>query len=234
MVNNNFLKQTITDALSLFFPQSCEVCGDVLVYGEKVICLSCLSEIPRTNFHLHSGNTLEKVFWGRTRLERVSAYFHYTKGSAYQKLLHRLKYEGRKEIGYEIGRLYGAELKSTGVFSDVDYLIPIPLHPKKEKKRGYNQSLQIANGLAESLGIPVRPDLIRRTHFTDTQTNKSRIERWENVSEIFSVQDSNALTDKHLVLVDDVITTGATIEACSEVINAAARCKISAISMAVA
>lgn len=224
----------MADVLSLFFPQPCEVCGEVLVQGEKVICLSCLVEIPRTQFHLQKGNNLEKVFWGRVKLEQVAAYFYYTKGSSYQALLHRLKYEGRKEIGFEIGRLYGSELKSAGAFKDVDFLVPIPLHPKKEKKRGYNQSLQIANGLAESLAIPVRTDILLRDHFTETQTNKSRIQRWENVTEIFSVCAPEMLTDKHLVLIDDVITTGATIEACSEVITAAARCRISALSMAVA
>lgn len=234
MVPGTLIRQAYNDTLSLFFPQLCEVCGDTLVGEERVICLVCLLELPRTNYHLHPANNLEKVFWGRVNLERVSAFFYYTKGSSYQHLLHRLKYEGRKEIGYEIGCLYGAELKSAGAFLDVDYLIPIPLHPKKEKKRGYNQSLQIANGLSKSLGIPVRTDLLIRDHFTETQTNKSRIQRWENVTEIFSVKDAESFTNKHLVLVDDVITTGATIEACSEIIHAAAKCRISALSMAVA
>jgi ComF family protein len=231
---SSFIKQLTADSLSLFFPHLCEVCGCLLVRQERIICLSCLVELPRTNYHLQAQNSLEKVFWGRIRMERVAAYFFYSKGSAYQRLLHRLKYEGKKEIGIEMGRLYGTEMKSSGVFLDADFLVPVPLHPQKEKKRGYNQSMQFCLGLSESLGIPINNEILKRVEFTSTQTNKSRIQRWENVNNIFTVTNPDLAKNKQIILVDDVITTGSTIEACAESLISVANCKISVLSMAVA
>ncbi|MBN1158100.1 MAG: ComF family protein [Bacteroidales bacterium] len=182
--------------------------------NEQVLCLPCMLELPRTGFHADPENDVARMFWGRVPVEHATAFMYFYKDSRYRQILHELKYRGQCHVGVEMGRIFGSELKSTP-FEQVDLVHPVPLHRRKQRKRGYNQSALIAKGVAEVLGKPMEAGLIRRTVNTDTQTRKSRYERWENVAGIFSVKDPERLKDRHVLLVDDVVTTGSTLEACA-------------------
>ena len=204
--------QPFKDFIDLFYPRICPACQRVLNQNEHGLCLHCLTSLPKTYFHLLSENPAEKLFWGRIKVEKAASFYYFTKHGHIQNLLHNIKYKGLKDIATEVGRLYGLELKQTNYFNDADFIVPVPLHPKKLKARGYNQAEYFAKGLSESLGIPLSVNNLVRTIHTATQTNKSRFQRWQNVSSIFHVNDPESLRDKHLVVVDDVITTGSTIE----------------------
>jgi ComF family protein len=199
---------------------------------EKYICLKCLFDLPRTNFHSIHGNKVEQQLWGKVQIEHATSYFYFRKGSRYQKLIHYLKYKGLKELGEEVGKHFGFDLGESPDFSEVDVIIPVPLHPRKFRKRGYNQSEWIAKGLGFALKKPVDSNnLVRKVH-TSTQTQKSRFERWKNVEGIFEVQQPEMLLNKHVLLVDDVMTTGSTIEACSVALLKVSGLKISVATLA--
>ncbi|MBN2807629.1 MAG: ComF family protein [Prolixibacteraceae bacterium] len=212
------MAEMLHDFAGLIYPNLCITCDNPMMKQEKLLCTNCLIELPRTYYHLVNGNPVEQIFWGRVSVEKATAYFIFQKGSRYQKLIHQLKYKGAREVGIEMGRMYGNELKQTSYFDAVDLIIPVPLHPVKEQKRGYNQSLLIAEGLAQSLGKPVEFKSLYRKEFTETQTRKGRYDRWENVNSLFAVKNETALSGKHLLLVDDIVTTGATLEACTAVL----------------
>jgi ComF family protein len=197
------------------------------------MCLRCLTDLPRTGFHQDPENEVAQMFWGRIPLNQVSSFIYFAKGSRYQHILHELKYNGQKRIGIEMGRMFGNELKNTP-FSGVDLIHPVPLHHKKQKKRGYNQSELIASGMAEILHLPVATTFISRKDDTLSQTRKSRYERWENVQHIFRCENPDAIRNKHILLVDDVITTGATIEACASCILGGEGVTVSVASLAYA
>jgi ComF family protein len=199
----------------LFYPQLCAGCSNDLSRRTQVLCLRCLDEIPLTNFHLHAGNPVEKIFWGRVPIIAATSYTYFTKDSMMQKLLHGLKYEGKKETGIFFGRKIGSALTQSNRFGDLDAIIPVPLHPKKEYKRGYNQAEKIAEGISETTHLPVLASALQRIGLSETQTHKSRSERWNNIAGVFAVPNEVAVRGKHLLLVDDVITTGATLEACA-------------------
>ncbi len=202
------------ELLNLFFPITCASCGNTLFKNEKVICTFCLHHLPKTHFHNHPNNPLEKVFWGRVPLQAVVACYYFRKEGKVQHLIHQLKYKNRKDVGLYIGKAYGLELLTSVNFKDIDAIIPVPLHSSKLKKRGFNQSEIFATGLSKSMKKPIDISTLIRQKASETQTRKSRFNRWENVKEIFSLNDANIYTNKHVLLVDDVITTGATIEAC--------------------
>jgi ComF family protein len=211
----NSLTRHLADLLEFFYPTLCITCDNRLVLQEKFLCVECWSDIPATNFHLQEGNKVEQLFWGRTKVEHATAFYTYKKGSKYQQLIHYIKYKGLKELGFETGRRFGFTIAVTEKFRSVDMIVPVPLHPAKQKKRGYNQSEWIANGMAEALQKPmVINNLIRNIH-TSTQTRKNRFERWENVEKIFGVINPEELSGKHILLIDDVVTTGSTLEACA-------------------
>jgi len=218
---------------SLFFPTYCAACGCTLFRNEIVLCLKCYADLPRTGYHLDPENEVAQLFWGRIPLYQVASFIYFAKGSRYQHILHELKYNGQRRIGIEMGRMFGYELKNTP-FSGVDMIHPVPLHHKKQKKRGYNQSELIASGMAEILHLPVETTLISRKEDTLSQTRKSRYERWENVMHIFRCENPDAIRNKHVLLVDDVITTGATIEACASCILALEGVTVSVASLAYA
>ena len=220
--------------LALFFPRYCMGCGEPLTKTEELLCTFCLFHLPRTYFHQDPGNPAARVFWGRVRLETVSSFVFFHKGGNVQELLHQLKYQGQKEIGYYLGSMYAYELSDMPAFRDVDVIIPVPLHPKKFRKRGYNQSECFAAGLAKEWNLPVETDCLYRRKDSGTQTRRSRYERWENVEDIFGVRHPERLAGRHILLVDDVITTGATIEACATVLLALEGTKVSAVSIAFA
>jgi ComF family protein len=206
----------LNDLLSLFFPQLCAGCNTPLVKGEDILCLNCLADLPKNNFRDGIDNPLALNFLGRVKLCYVTSYFCFDKGGKVQHLLHQLKYKGRKDIGYKMGLMFGNELIRNIQFSEIDAIIPVPLHPRKQWSRGYNQSKEIGKGISESMNRPlIFGNLTRHIH-TSSQTMKSRYERWENVNGIFKVKNSTTLEGKHLLLVDDVVTTGATLEACAE------------------
>ena len=203
----------INNLLSLFYPRLCAACGDALQQNESCICLNCLLHLPETQFHKEHFNPLRQVFDGRVPVEEVTALMSYKKSNRTQKILHSLKYKGQKEIGAVLGEYLGGQLITEERYRGIQYILPIPLHPKKQRKRGYNQSEWIAMGLSKGMGIPYLTDVLVRTQFTDTQTKKSRFNRWENVKSVFATVDGGKLKGKHVLLCDDVLTTGATMEA---------------------
>ena len=223
-----------SDLFFLVFPEICAACGNSLWNYEEVICTSCNYHLPRTNFHLDDENQVSRSFWGRARVEAAGAYLYFNKGNKVQKLIHQLKYKGRRDVGVFIGKQYGLYLKKTPAFKTVECIIPVPLHKKKLKMRGYNQSEAFADGLAISLGVSVDTTSFIRSISTETQTRKSRFRRWQNVSEMFAVTDPSLLEGKHVLLVDDVITTGATMEACIQVLSAIPGIKVSLAAIAFA
>jgi ComF family protein len=208
------LKRSIHDVTRLLFPQVCINCGNDLTEEKQLLCLHCLADLPFTNFALHANNPVEKIFWGRLPLRAAMSLFYFNKNSSVQHLLQQLKYHGKKEVGVLMGKMIAGKLLNSNRFMNLDAVIPLPLSAKKEKQRGYNQSAMIADGIAEILMIPVLKDAITRTRATESQTHKNRIERWENMKDVFSLVDVRQITNKNILLVDDVITTGATSEAC--------------------
>jgi len=190
--------------------------------------------IPRTCYHLKNDNPVAQLFWGRCMIEKASAFSFYTKGSRIRNLIHNLKYKGIKEIGFEIGKIYSLSLRSSGFFNDIDLIIPVPLHPSKKRKRGFNQSDSISSGISEVTRLPVFADSLVRITLTGTQTRKSRYERWTNVEGIFQVPDPEQLKGRHVLLVDDVITTGSTIESCANEILKIEGTRVSVLALAFA
>ncbi|MCO6500783.1 MAG: ComF family protein [Vicingus serpentipes] len=207
------------DFFNLIFPHLCAACNEALLKNEQVICTACQINLPKTNHHLDKTNSLNQIFWGRITIEMAGAYYQFDKKSSVQHLLHQLKYKGHKEVGVKIGELYGMELKESIHYTNIDLIIPVPLHGKKLKKRGYNQSEFFAKGLATQLGVTMNTNCLYRKINSDTQTNKGRYPRWENVRAVFEVKDGEMLRNKSILLVDDVITTGSTIEACASVLQ---------------
>ena len=228
------IKDIGDDFLSLFFPRLCLACSVHLVRGEKVLCTECLLTMARTDFHLRRDNPLEQAFWGRCMIERAAAFSVYNRGSRIRKLIHALKYSGRKEIGKMLGELYGTILSESGFMHDIDIIVPVPLHPARQRKRGYNQSEYIAYGLSEATKVAVKNNIIRRIEQTDSQTKRGRYERWENVKGLFFVPEPQEIRGKHILVVDDVITTGSTMEACVNALHEAGEVKVSIVALAAA
>lgn len=212
--------------LHLLFPHVCDGCGSDLLDKHSMLCLQCMEAIPQTDFEKHPGNPIEKRFYGRLPLEQATASYYFTKESLVQKLVHQVKYKGNKELGIQLGQLMGDLLKRSGRFS-VDAMIPLPLFPVKEKKRGYNQSMLLCEGIRSQLEVPILNKVITRPEHTETQTKKGRIERWKNMEGKFVLTDPAAISGKHILLVDDVITTGATLESCGTALLKAENVKLS-------
>lgn len=223
-----------TDLWELFFPRYCVVCGHRLLRAEEHLCLHCLSTLPRTAMHRCPDNPMEKNLWGKLPLCRATAYFHYAKGGDTQKVLFALKYKGHSQLGVFLGRCMASELQSSGFFRDIDFIVPVPLHPKKERERGYNQSRMLAEGLSAVTGIPLSDKLIARTRYTGTQTQKGSYERWMNVTNVFQCISPDEFRDKHILLVDDVMTTGATLVSCADALSGVSRLRISVLVLALA
>ncbi|HKM94033.1 MAG TPA: phosphoribosyltransferase family protein [Prolixibacteraceae bacterium] len=223
------ISEFFNDFLSLVYPNLCLCCEIPLVKQEHFMCAGCDLHLPRSHYHLVSNNPVEHLFWGRTSIEKATSYFIFQKGSKYQKLLHHLKYKGYREIGVELGKRFAAELNQVSYFDEIDVLVPVPLHPKKEKQRGYNQSTAIAEGMAQILHKELNTNNLQRKYYSETQTRKGRYERWENVNELFAVKEPKYFTHKHVLLIDDVVTTGSTLEACA---NALLQCEGTKVSIA--
>ena len=197
----------------LLFPHVCNGCGSDILNKESMLCMRCIDAMPETNFEIHTNNPVEKKFWGRLPFQHATAQYYFIRESLMQRLMHQFKYKKNKDLGTQLGRMMGESLKKSNRFS-VDALIPLPLFPAKEKKRGYNQATILCDGIAECLQVPVLKDVIIRPQHTDTQTKKGRIERWQNMEGKFILTKPEAIANKRVLLVDDVVTTGATLEAC--------------------
>lgn len=231
----NFALYTWTsDLAGLLFPKSCLLCGKPLHQQEEILCTTCFYKLARTNFQREAENPIIEIFSGRLPLVSATTFLFFSKGGGTQQLIHKLKYKGKKEIGVYLGKLFGNQLNDSELFNMIDTIIPVPLHPKKEHKRGYNQSLMIVEGMAKSMKARVFPDVLYRKIYTSSQTKKSRYERWQNVKDTFEIKKGQRLEGKHVLLVDDVITTGATLEACGNKLLEIPGIKLSIASLAYA
>ena len=224
----------LDDLLWLVYPELCAACGKPLNTGEQCLCSSCRFRLPKTNFHLEAENPIVKQFWGKVKIEAAASYYLFTKGEKVQNLIHELKYKKRKDIGVFLGELYGYDLKKTHIFSSVQSIVPVPLHPSKLRKRGYNQSECFAEGLSKSMEISLDTTSLIRSTATQTQTRKHRYERFENVGNVFAVAEPEHVIGKHVLLVDDVITTGSTLVACTEALLQQPGTKVSIATIAYA
>lgn len=221
--------------LNLFFPNLCKVCEKPLIEGEEQICLGCLCDLPHTGYHKQANNPVEQLFIGKTPIEHATAYLRYEKGGKVQRLIHSLKYHDNKELGYLLGRQIARELQADGSpLCEADLLLPVPLHPRKMRKRGYNQSEWIAAGIRSVLDIPIDTDSLSRTAYTSTQTRKAVYDRWQNVCSIFKANQTESLKNKHILLIDDVITSGATISACIQALSGIPGIRISILALSIA
>lgn len=222
------------DLYQTVFPRICYGCSTDLAKTENWLCSICKTQLPITHFHRYPTNPVQQIFTGRIPLVQASSYFYFVKESAVQHLLHALKYKSMPKLGVALGEWYAQQLVEEDAFQSVDHILPIPLHFSKLQKRGYNQSEMFAQGLSNVLNKPVNTTSIIRNTATATQTHKNRMERWQNVEEVFVVNDSSRLIDKHVLLVDDVITTGATLEACANKILQIAGASVSIATIAFA
>ncbi len=215
--------------LHLFYPHNCEGCGSDILYESQFLCARCMQRLPATGFFLQPHNPVEKLFYGRVNISHAGAMYYFTKHSLLQHILVQLKYKNNKEAGYFLGRMMALALKESDRFSDVAALVPLPLNTKKEQIRGYNQATVICEGIRNNWQKPVLENAVSRIRFTETQTKQNRISRWQNMEGVFEVTDPDSLKNKHILLVDDVITTGATLEACG-----AALLKIEGVRLSIA
>lgn len=223
----------LTDLREFFFPRWCLVCGKKLLRDEQAVCLSCMSELPVTGLKHTPGNEMEQLFWGLAPVERASSLFYYAKGGAVAQLLYAMKYRGHRLTCRQMGKLLAEELVPVGFFEGIDYLVPVPLHWMRQRKRGYNQSDWLARGVSLRTGIPVFRTALRRERNNRTQTHYSGYERWENTAALFHVTSKACLLEgKHVLLIDDVLTTGATLVACAAALSGVKGLRISVLTLA--
>lgn len=221
-----------SDFLFILFPKTCGACENVLIHQEEYICTTCLYHLPFTDFHQFPINPSAKKFWGKLEFEQAVSMFYLTKSSLVETLIHNIKYNNRPELAYFLGQKYGSILRNSNFSNGIDLIIPIPLHTKKLKIRGYNQSLHFARGLSESMEIPCNDSLLKRTIHTVSQTKKDRLGRFENVELIFECNLLSKITAKHILIVDDVLTTGATLCSAASCLIEAMACKVSFATIA--
>jgi ComF family protein len=220
--------------LQLFYPHICAGCGSDRLGRSDEICLRCKYDLPFTEFEKIPENTIEKIFYGRLGIEAATSLLYFTKGSLVQQLIHQFKYKANINLGSYLGNCMGQAIKNVERFATVDCVVPLPLFAKKQEQRGFNQAAVLCAGIATVLQVPAIYDNVLRQKFTQTQTKKHRAERWENVAESFVVSNATQLQNKHVLLVDDVITTGATMEACAQKIALIPNTKISIATLAYA
>ncbi len=224
--------RVLKDIFAVFFPKICLCCKEHLIAKEFVICITCRHDLPKTNFSFEKENLVEKSFYGRIPIESATTLFYFFKKGKVQQLIHQLKYKKQQQVGVLIGNWLGAELTQSNRFKNIDCIVPVPLHKKKLKQRGYNQVTTFGLSLAKKLHVPYYENILVKTSSTKTQTKKIRLDRWANVQELFFVQNNSTLENKHILLIDDIITTGATLEACCKALYKIKKIKISIACMA--
>ncbi|MBC3756950.1 ComF family protein [Hyunsoonleella sp. SJ7] len=224
----------LNSVVNLFFPKVCHACSSHLSDNEDTICMDCRHDLPVTDFHFDNDDTVKNVLKGRAKIENGTALFRYEKHGPVQTLIHNLKYKGQEHIGELLGGWLGGELKTVEAYQKIDLVIPVPMHQKKLKKRGYNQVTKFGQEIAEALNIEFREDVLVKITNTKSQTTKGRFARWTKNNELFGLKNVFAIENKHVLLVDDLITTGATLEACITVLNQAKNLKVSIATMAIA
>lgn len=222
------------DFISLIYPRTCVCCEKLLLKDEAFICNTCFIQLPKSGFENEENCELDKVFYGRVEVKKAASYLLFEKSGKVQKILHSIKYKGNKALAEQMGIWYGETLKNQELFNQVEVIVPVPLHPKKQKQRGFNQSEEFARGLSKAMQVPLAVDVLKRSVNTSTQTKKSKEERWENVKDAFEVAVPEKLVNKKILVVDDVITTGATLEACCAAINNAEVSNLSVVSLSYA
>ena len=230
------LRPLLADLAALFFPRACLACRVPLVAGEAHLCTTCRADLPYTDYHLlpPAANPLARRFWGKLPVRHTLSYLRFLRHGRVQQLLHQLKYQGQSKVGDALGQLYGAELAAAGLAPEFDLIVPVPLHRRKLARRGYNQADAFAKGLAAALPCPSAAHALRRTEHTASQTRKGRAERWQNVATVFEVPQPELIAGRHVLLVDDVLTTGATLEACGAALLAAGASAVSIATIACA
>jgi ComF family protein len=233
-VNLAQIKQIGQGIIHLFYPRLCEGCSKPLIAGEEVLCISCAVELPETNYHNIADNETALRFAGRIPFKHATTLAYFTNDGLLQHLLHGLKYKGKKEIGFYLGRRLGLQLRNTEWIDSIDQIVPVPLHIKKQHSRGFNQSAMIAQGISSVTNLPVTEGILTRVRNTETQTHKTRTERVNNMEGAFTVSQPGTITNKHILLCDDVLTTGATLEACALALLAEKGVKISIASIGIA
>ncbi len=211
--------QLLQGLMTLTFPQHCYHCQSSLPIHVEVLCRKCEASLPKTGFENQPDNIVFQSFWGRVPIHFATSAFHFRQGETLQKLVHLLKYRNHPEVGLYLGRITGRIIAKSNLLSDIDFVIPVPLHYRRYRKRGYNQCDMIAQGLAEVLNVEVISDLLFRKSYNVSQTTKKHYERWQNVEGIFHVMDGQRIQNKRILLIDDIITTGATLEACCLALN---------------
>lgn len=221
------------DFINLIYPRLCYGCETSLKKNEKILCTSCLHALPIADHHLEKDNLVEKIFYGRIPVENATSLLLFEKKGMVQKLIHNLKYRGHEEIGPFLGNWLGSELKDINDWQEVTMVIPVPLHKQKLKKRGYNQVAGFGQEMAQALNVPYRDNILLKVSATKTQSLKKRFARWGSIDETFVLQNVDALKDQHVLLVDDLVTTGATLEACAQKLLQTPGMKISIATMAV-
>jgi ComF family protein len=224
----------LQSVLDLFFPKVCYACQFQLSDNEQYICTNCRHNLPVTNFHLDNDDFVLKTFYGRAKIEHATALLRFEKKGITQQLIHNLKYKGYEEIGVLLGKWLGEELKEIDAYQAIDMVIPVPLHKKKLRKRGYNQVAKFGQEIAKQLNTSYCDDVLIKITNTKSQVNKNRFSRWISNDELFTIQNKEKINNKHILLVDDIITSGATMEACISVLNKAQNVKISIVAMAIA
>lgn len=210
------VKNWANGLMQLFFPHTCAACGSDVLNEETALCMQCLHQLPVTNFNLHANNPVEKIFWGKLSITAATSYCHFTKQSLIQNILHQAKYKNNQQAAIFMGNLLGTSLIQSNRFNTIDAIVPLPLFAARLKKRGYNQATLISKGIAAQTGKPIIETAVTRLSATETQTHKNRVERWQNMQGRFMVTNAAVLENKHILLVDDVVTTGATLEACGQ------------------
>ncbi|KZS39798.1 amidophosphoribosyltransferase [Aquimarina aggregata] len=223
----------LRDLAYLFYPVYCAACDSPLYKNERLLCTSCRHELPLSNFHNVNAKKIEKVFYGRVKVENTCSLFIFRKDSLVQNLIHNLKYKGREEIGKELGKWLGDELIQKPDYQDIDFVIPVPLHKKRYRERGYNQVAKFGIEIAKKLEITYIDTVLKKKSYNKKQSKRERLRRWDNTSETFSIENESLLKNKHILLVDDIITTGATIEACIQALKVIPGIKISVAAMAI-
>lgn len=220
----------LSSLLNLVFPKLCVCCGGVLMEGEENICLTCLYTLPRVVDKDYTNNKVMDLFLGRIMLEKATAWLHFEKESKVQNILHHIKYKDKDNFARQMGEIMASEIPD--FFAEIDAIVPVPLHPKKEKMRGYNQSVEIAKGVQRVVDVPIFSQLLERTRFNETQTHKNKEERWQNTQGLFSLEANEGFEGKHILLIDDVLTTGSTAIACLKCLAQIPNVRLSFLSLA--